>query len=312
MNLSLILLGVGTLLSGQAHSIGSLAASTVIMSVGFHFFYSANSAVILMTVQKQHAPKMLGHLGSLTAIAAVAATGIVYLLAGRWDYQTLFLVIGGLVALGGVFLLPVRGVKEGLPLKRRVIVRRRYWLYYTLSFLMGSRRHIFTTFAIFLLVREYGITIQTTAILFLVNNLVNVYASQLVGKLVGRWGERLMLSIAFGTLALVFLGYAYVTYLWALFALFVVDNVMFGFNLALTTYFQKIAVSQEEITSNVSAEQTINHIAAILIPLVGGSVWELFGSQAPFLVGVGIVLVALVLVQAMRISDEPVSAAAVP
>jgi predicted MFS family arabinose efflux permease len=312
MNLSLILLGVGTMLSGQAHSIGFLAASTVIMSIGFHFFYSANSAVILMTVQKQHAPKMLGHLGSLTAIAAVAATGIVYLLAGRWDYRTLFLVIGGLVAIGGVLLLPVRGVKEGLPLKRRVIVRRRYWLYYTLSFLMGSRRHIFTTFAIFLLVREYGITIQTTAILFLVNNLVNVYASQLVGKLVGRWGERLMLSIAFGTLALVFLGYAYVTHLWALFALFVVDNVMFGFNLALTTYFQKIAVTQEEITSNVSAEQTINHIAAILIPLVGGSVWELFGSQAPFLVGVGIVLVALVLVQAMRISDEPLSAAAVP
>ena len=310
MNFSLILLGVGTLLSGQAHDVGFLAASTVIMSVGFHFFYSSNSAVILMTVQKQHAPRILGHLGSLAAVAALVATGTIYLLAGRWDYQTLFLVMGGLVATGGVVLLPMGGVKEGLPLRRRVVLRRRYWLYYALSFLMGSRRHIFTTFAIFLLVRDYGISIQTTAILFMVNNLVNVYASQLVGRLVGRWGERPMLSVAFGALAIVFLGYAYVPYLWALFALFVVDNVTFGFNLALTTYFQKIAVAQEEITSNVSVEQTINHIAAIIIPLVGGSVWELFGSQAPFLVGVGSVLVALILVQAMRTSPPPVPAAA--
>ncbi len=41
---------------------------------------------------------------------------------------------------------------------------------------MGSRRHIFTTFAIFLLVREYGISVQTTATLFLVNSLVNIFA----------------------------------------------------------------------------------------------------------------------------------------
>jgi predicted MFS family arabinose efflux permease len=175
---------------------------------------------------------------------------------------------------------------------------------------MGSRRHIFTTFAIFLLVREYGISVQTTATLFLVNSIVNVYALQLVGRLVGQLGERFMLSIAFGTLALVFLGYAYVTYLPVLFLLFVIDNIMFGFNLALATYFQKIAVTQEEITSNLSVEQTINHIAAIIVPVVGGTVWELFGLQAPFLVGVGIVLVSLVLVQAIRTPAEPVVLAA--
>ena len=171
---------------------------------------------------------------------------------------------------------------------------------------MGSRRHIFTTFAIFLLVREYGISVQTTATLFLVNSLVNIFALRWVGRLVGQLGERLMLSIAFGTLAFVFLGYAYVTYLPALFVLFVIDNVMFGFNLALTTYFQKIAVTREEITSNLSVEQTINHFAAIIVPIVGGTVWGLFGSQAPFLVGVGIVLVSLVLTQAVRTPAEPV------
>ncbi len=307
MAVSLVLLGSGIWLTGQSESVPFLLLSTLVMSFGFHFFYPSNNAVVLMTIEKQHAPRVLGQLRSLGAIAAVTATGAVYFLAGAWGYRTLFLVIGGTVAVGGLLLLPMQGVKEGLPLRRRVVLRRQYWLYYTLSFLMGSRRHIFTTFAIFLLVREYGISVQTTATLFLINSLVNTYAMQLVGKLVGQLGERFMLSVAFGTLALVFLGYAYVTYLPVLFVLFVIDNVMFGFNLALATYFQKIAVTPEEITSNLSVEQTINHIAAIVVPVVGGTVWQLFGSKVPFLVGVGIVLVSLVLAQGIRTQAEPVA-----
>ena len=304
MALSVILLGGGIFLTGQANNIPFLLVSSVIMSVGFHFFYPSNTAVMLMVVQKENAPKTLGQFRSLGAIAALLATGTVYLLAESWGYRQLFTAVGGLVMVGGLLLLTLGRAKEGLPPRRRVILRRRYWLYYLLSFLMGSRRHIFTTFAIFLLVREHGISVQTTAILYLINSLINTYALQQVGKLVGKVGERLMLTVAFATLAFVFLGYAYVTYLPVLFALFVIDNVMFGFNLALTTYFQKIAVTTEEITSNLSVEQTINHIASVVVPIAGGAAWELFGSQAPFLAGMGIVLISLVLTQFMHTPSE--------
>ncbi|MFQ5812654.1 MAG: MFS transporter [Anaerolineae bacterium] len=310
MALSVILLGVGTFLTGQATNIPFLLLSTLVMSFGFHFFYPSNNAVVLMVVEKQHTPRALGQLRSLGAIAALLATGSVYLLAERWGYRLLFMAVGGLITVGGLLLLPLSNAQGGLPPRRRIILRRRYWLYYVLSFLMGSRRHIFTTFAIFLLVREYGISVQTTAILFLVNSLINTYSLQLVGKLVGRLGERLMLSVSFGTLAFVFLGYAYVTYLPALFVLFMIDNILFGFNLALTTYFQKIAVTPEEVTSNLSVAQTINHIAAIVVPVMGGTVWKLFGSQAPFLAGIGIVLVSLALTQLIRTPPERVAVAA--
>jgi len=310
MALSVILLGIGTFMTGQAANVPFLLLSTLVMSFGFHFFYSSNNAVVLMAVEKQHAPRTLGQLSSLAALAAVLATGAVYLLAGSWGYRRLFMVVGGLVAAGGLLLLPLGNANQGLPPRRQVVLRRRYWLYYTLTFLMGSRRHILTTFAIFLLVREYGISVQTTATLFLINSLVNTYALQLVGKLVGRLGERLMLTVASGTLVFVFLGYAYVTYLPLLFALYVIDNIMFGFNLALITYFQKIAVTPEEITSNLSVGQTIEHIAAVVVPVLGGTVWELFGSQAPFLAGVGIVLVSLVLTQFMRTPAGRVAVAA--
>ncbi len=306
MALSIILLGVGMMLTGQATSVPFLLFSTLVMSVGFHVFYPSNNAVVLMIVDKARAPKALGQLRSLGALAALVATGIVFLLAGRLGYRTLFMAVGAVVIFGGLFLLPFEKGREGLPQRRRVIFRRRYWLYYTLAFLMGSRRHIFTTFAIFLLVKKYGISVETTALLFLVNSLINTYAYQYVGKLVGRLGERLMLSIGFATLIPVFLGYAYVTILPALFALFVIDNIIFGFNLATATYLQKITVSQEELTSNLSLEQTINHIAAVILPVVGGTVWVLFGSQAPFLVGVGVAVVSLILAQFIRTPAEPV------
>jgi predicted MFS family arabinose efflux permease len=258
-------------------------------------------------VDKKQAPKVLGQLQSLGALAAVVATAVVYFLADPLGYRSLYTWVGGLVMLGGLLLLPMDVSKDGLPARRRVVLRRQYWLYYTLSFLMGSRRHIFSTFAVFLLVQKHGISVQTTATLFLVNSLINTYALQAVGKSVGRLGERLMLTVAFGLLVLVFLGYAYISYLPALFVLFVLDNVLFGFNLALPTYFQKIAVDPEEITSNLSTEQTINHIAAVIVPVIGGAVWERFGSQAPFLAGAVIVAVSLILVQFIRTPTEGVA-----
>ncbi len=309
MALSIAVLGAGIALTGWASTVSTLLLGTLVMSVGFHFFTPASNAVLLMAVEKRAAPKTLGQLQSLGAVAALLATGMVFLLANRVGYRHLFWGVGAAAALVGLGLLPFRFGEEGLPPQRQVRVRKRYWLYYALAFLLGSRRHIFTTFAIFLLVKKYGIPVQTTALLFLANSLVNTYAYQWIGKLVSRLGERTVLSVGFALLIFVFLGYAYLSYLPLLYALFVVDNVIFGTSMANSTYLQKIAVSEEELTSNLSLQQTLNHISAVVIPVIGGTIWALFGSKAPFLMGVGIVTLSLTLVQFMRIPKEnPVGA----
>ena len=160
-------------------------------------------------------------------------------------------------------------------------------------------------FAVFLLVKEFGVGVQTIATLFLVNGIINVLTLRWTGRLVGRIGERLSMTIAFASLALIFLGYAYVETLAILFALFILDNVFFGFNVSLSSYFQKIAISRDEITANVSTQQAIEHIAAIIVPLIGGTVWAVYGSEAPFLFGVVIVLLGLVLAQFIRVKPAP-------
>ncbi len=300
MALSIVAMGIGVLLTGQASSVPTLLITTFIMSLGFHFFMPSSNAVVLMIMKQEDTPKTLGNLGSLGSLASVVGTGAVLLLAAPMGYRNLFTVVGVLVILGGLLLLPFGNRQAPLPQGRKVRLRRRYWLYYVLSFLLGSRRHIFTTFAVFLLVREYGVSVQTTAMLFLANSIINVATLRWTGQLVGKIGERAAMTITFSSLAVIFIGYAYIEALPVLFGLFILDNIFFGFNVSLSSYFQKIAVSREEITSNLSTQQAIEHIAAITVPLIGGTVWEVYGRQAPFLFGVVIVLAGLVLTQMMR------------
>jgi predicted MFS family arabinose efflux permease len=226
-----------------------------------------------------------------------------------WGYRTTLYAAGAVVIIGSLFSFRNGQQPAANYQKRRVIFRRGYWLYYALTFLMGSRRHIFTTFAIFLLVQVHRISVRETAMLFLVNNLINSYASVQLGRLVARYGERKVLSVNFVGLVGVFLGYAFIPYLPVLYVLFVLDNIFFGFSLAVDSYFQKIARSPEEITSNVSMAQTINHISALVVPILGGILWTRVAPAATFLAGVVIVLIALALVQLIQPQPAPMPAA---
>jgi MFS family permease len=320
LGLSVLLMGVGMVTTGFADGLGVLILGTMVMSIGFHFFYPSNNSLVLMGVGKEESPRWLGRLRSVSSLAAVIGTiAVAIFVEGvelgplnipAWGYRPTLFVTGGIVILGSLLVIR-NGRYRGVQVEqRKVIFRREYWLYYVLTFMMGSRRHIFTTFAIFMLVDIYGISVRETALLFLLNHVVNTFASPLLGGLVARFGERKVLTFNFTGLIFVFLGYAFVPNLPILFALFVLDNMFFGFNLAIDSYFQKISLSPEEITSNVSMAQTINHISALIVPVLGGILWEQIAPSATFLAGVIIAVISLVLVQFIRTPSIPVPAVA--
>lgn len=330
--LAVVLMGVGSFLTGSVQSLSGLIGATLVMSIGFHFFDSSNSSAVLLTVGPGQAPVVLGRLNSLGALAATVGTLVIFGTLETWGFRSLFRLAGAVVAIGGLILLPFGRQPSWIRRKRRrVPLRRGYWSYYALQFLMGSRRHIFTTFAVFLLVREYRVSAQIITLLYLLNSLIGTFFHQAFGKIVARFGERRVLAVNFSLLALIFLGYAVVPTVTAwshpslpvagwsigrwvllpafsatpalliLLGLFVLDHILFGFSIALQSYFQKIALGPEEITPNISLGQTINHIAAVVVPLVGGVVWGTLGAQYTFLAGVVIVLVSLGLTRTMRV-----------
>ncbi|MBN1286017.1 MAG: MFS transporter [Anaerolineae bacterium] len=329
--LSVALMGVGVVLTAATHDLAGLIGATLLMSVGFHIFYPSNASALLLIVGPGEAPQVLGKLNSLGALASVVGTMFVFLALDAVGYRNMFVLAGLIVVVGSVALWPfgkqpVQSKRE----RRRPPVRRRYSLYYALEFLMGSRRHIFSTFAVFLLVRDYRVPAQVITLLFLVNSLIGMYMGQAIGKLVVRFGERRVLTANFVLLVFIFMSYAVIPAVgalheqsftaqlslgdWVLFpaftatpallillVLFIIDNVLFGFSLASQTYFQKIALGPDDITPNVSLGQTINHIAAVVIPVVGGVVWETIGGQYTFLTGVVIALISLALTQYLRV-----------
>ena len=329
--LSAITMGIGIALTALVGDITSLIVVTLLMSVGFHFFFSSNSAALLLTVDESEGPTALGRLNSLGAMASFAATVLIFATLDAWGYRTLFVVAGVLVVLGSIALWPfARQSTRAKRAHRRTPIRRQYWLYYALQFLNGSRRHIVTTFAVFLLVREYGVIAQVITLLFLAMSLIGTYLHQAFGKIVARFGERSVLLGNYAVLTFVFLAYALIPQIeainrpvfevpglsigrWVLYpafpatpglvvllVVFVIDRAMMGFSIALESYMQKIALSPDEITGNVALGQTINHIAAVIVPVAGGIVWETIGSRYTFIGGMGIVLAALALTTQMR------------
>ncbi|GAB4526088.1 MAG: MFS transporter [Anaerolineae bacterium] len=304
MGLSTIILGLGLIMTGRATDVTTLLVATLMTSVGFHYFYNGTSAVTLLAAEAGAVARVLGMINGVNAAAAIAASVLTMLTVSRVGERGIFLGAGAVVTIGGLALLPVMQQPRRVRTAVRASLRRCYWLYYVLTFLMGSRRHIASTFAIFLLVKKYGISTQQTAALYLVNSLINIYAAPMIGRLVARFGERRMLAINYVLLIGIFLGYAFIPWVKVLYVLFVMDSILGGMELALSSYFKKIAVTPDDITGNVSIAQSINHISAVILPLVGGIVWAMFGSQFTFLFGVGIVVIALGLTRLMREGDE--------
>lgn len=303
MGFNIIILGLGLVLTGLAQNFVTLVLGTLVSSIGFHYFYSGSQAVLLQVTESADTPHALGRLRSAGALGSILATLGVFGAALVLDNRSIMIAGGVLVCIAGVAMLPRMNVAREYDLERRPAresVRRDYWLYYALTFLMGSRRHVFTTFAIFLLVRVHGLETWQTAILFLINSAVNFLATPQLGRLVAHFGERRMLMFNFISLIAIFIGYATVSSTLVLVGLFVLDNLFFGFSLALNSYFQKIAMVREDITPNMSVGQSINHVAAVIIPVTGGWLWETFDPAVPFLGGAVVAFISLILTHWLR------------
>jgi hypothetical protein len=55
---------------------------------------------------------------------------------------------------------------------KHLILRKRYWLYYLLTFFSGARRQIFMVFG-FMMVEKFGYSVSEIAALLLINYVVN-------------------------------------------------------------------------------------------------------------------------------------------
>jgi len=294
--LSLALLGIGVAITGYLPSVFGLYFSTFIMSVGFHYYETLKQSLSLQWFSIDEAPAMLGKLIAASSAASLAAYSFLWLAMDQLglSYRAIYLVGGSVCLCLTLFTwLAFPRFKSKTPQRKHLLMRKRYWLYYALTFMGGARRQIFTVFAGFLMVEKFGYSVSDIAALFIINHLFNWAFAGRVGALVGRIGERRALTFEYCGLFCVFTAYAFVNdATWAA-GLYVADHLFFSLAIAIKTYFQKIA-DQADMASTASVAFTINHVAAVVIPALFGLVW-LVSPMAVFLMGSGMSVLSLLL-----------------
>ncbi len=277
--ISLMLLGVATAVTAWFPSLGGLLFVTLFSSIGFHYYETVNQSLQLQWLPKDRAPQVLGWLVAIGSASTLVVYGLIVLTWDRFDlsYNTVFMAAGGLTALLGLLcLIAYPQFDAPTPQTKKIILRRRYWLYYALQFMAGARRQIFIVFAGFMMVEKFGFDVHELTGLYLINLLINMTAAPMLGKAVAMFGERRTLIFEYTGLAIVFAAYGGIYWFgWGVLLaaiLYVIDHVLFALALALKTYFQKIA-DPADIAPTAAVAFTINHIAAVFLPALLGLLW---------------------------------------
>ena len=294
--LSMALLGLGTALTGFFPTVIGLYCTTVLMSIGYHYYETLQQSLALQWVGQDRAPVVLGRVIAAASIASLVAYALIWVafdVIGA-DYLLVYLIGGGLTVAAAIFAALAYPHYPGkVEQHKTLILRRRYWLYYALTFLSGARRQIFIVFAGFMMVEKFGYTVGNITLLFIINYAANIWLAPAIGRLIQRWGERRALILEYVGLIVVFTSYAFVEHAMLAAALYVIDHLFFALAIAIKTYFQKIA-DPRDIAPSAAVSFTINHIAAVVLPALLGFVW-LVSPAAVFLTGAGFAVGSLLL-----------------
>lgn len=272
---SVIMMGIGIGLTGFLPSFWGLLLTTFIMSLGFHYYETTNQSLTLQYFSLSEAPYVYGKIRSITALTNLLAAGVVFVMSFFMGYSTMYLILGLMVLAAGYYgLRYLHFPDEGFPQQKKLLFRKDYWLFYLLTFLAGARRQIFVVFSLFLMVKIVGFSVQEITFLFVINNIVAFFANPMIGKAIDQLGERKVLTLEYFSIILIFIFYVHTSSKWVVSILYILDNLFFNFSFAIRTFFQKIA-RKEDIAASTAVGFTINHIAAVFIPVLGGLLWSI-------------------------------------
>jgi hypothetical protein len=304
---SILIMGFGLAITGLLPTYVGLILTTLVMSFGFHYYETTNMSLTLQYFDENASPWVFGKQRSYAAAASIAVGLAIYTLAFFLSFSQIYLLLGGLIMAAAVWALNQKPAqREVVPQRKKMILRKKYWLFYFLTFMAGARRQIFMAFAVLLMVQKFHYSVQEVTILFVVNNVINYYLSPLIGKSIIRFGERKVLSLEYFSLIFIFMTYALTPAKWVVAALFILDHIFFNFSIAIRTYFQKVG-DPRDIAPSMAVGFTINHIAAVFLPAIGGFLWVI-DYRIPFFAGAVMAAVSLMAVQKIRVTGRNVTA----
>jgi predicted MFS family arabinose efflux permease len=304
---SILLMGLGYGLYATVHSYSALLVVAVVASLGFHNWLPLQSTLGLALTDKQYAGRILGALSSVGSLALIVGMGLTALLATTLPLGQFYVLGGIVIAIGGLLVsrIPksVGDREEGQP---RILVKRRYWLYYVLVFFEGSRRQVFTAFGTLILVQHYGLDARAISLLLVASGIINLIFSPRLGELLDVVGERITLSVSYVALALCFVGYATVHNAWFLGGMLIGINLLVTLRIGLSTYVRRIA-PPEELAPTLAVGVSVNHITSVSMSLVAGTLLDLVGYEWLCWGAAAVIMLSVPFALAIKVDTPPLA-----
>ena len=214
-------------------------------------------------------------------------------------YDRAFLVAGiaALAAAGVFFMMRLPGAHLQRP---KFVWNKKYKLYYVLAILFGARKQVFMTFGPWVLIRVFEQPATIFAQLWIIGAVLGLFFQPALGKMIDRFGERIILIADSLCVLVVCVGYGYASNLpdrrlalWLLCSCYIFDQLLFGVNMARSTYLAKIVESPTHIAPTLSLGISMDHLVSMSVPIAGGYIWALYGHAAVFMAAAGVALLML-------------------
>ncbi|MBT7615747.1 MAG: MFS transporter, partial [Calditrichaeota bacterium] len=229
----------------------------IIWSLGDHINFVVEGVIGLRLSEEGAEGRRLGQLGGARNLGTIVGVGIIFILAKMFGdvFGLFYAIAAGASLLAGLYYLKIN-VGKGDPPARRMVLKKKYAIFYAISALFGIRKQIFLAFGGWVLVSMHGVSVSTVALLYFIAAAVGIVIRPLLGEVIDWIGERIVLAADEIIIIFVCMTYAFASNifpkpldLWILFAAYILDNVLFALRIARTTYLKKIADDPNEITS---------------------------------------------------------------
>jgi Na+/melibiose symporter-like transporter len=269
----------------------------VLYSCGEHIIMPVRSSLSLHLAQKDKGgaslgiTSALGHGGSILGFVIVATAFVVFNRLGLAKFSQFRIVFAASIFLMlAAFLASFAMRDSGIKVERqRFYLAKKFTKFYILEIFYGARKQVFITFAPYVLILNYGADTAVISTLLAISAVCGMVVSPLIGKLIDRVGYRAVMIGDTIILIVVCLLYGFSHRLFPMHIAFyvvcvnyVLDAIISVANIASNVYVQDIAENHEEITATLSTGISVNHVISILIALLGGLLWKLFGIELLF------------------------------
>ena len=288
---ALLLLAVGYGFFGLSTSFWTVAPWVIISSMGYHTWLQTQAALGMSLTTENKSGGILGKLAAINQAGALVAMAFV-LVVFHFDwlnFEQTFVICGlaALIAALLIFRFPHMHdgkVQERSVERERIVFRKEYRLYYWLSVLDGARQQIFFSFGLWVLVDHFSLGVPAISAIMLVTAFIAMSVGPWIGRQIDERGERTTLGVINIAYIIALLGYALIDQVGIAVLCYVIYSFIFPLStMGASVYIRKIAPARD-VAPSLAMGLTMQHAAAVVVPIVTGFVLNFVGYQIPFLI----------------------------